>query len=120
MILPRWCLSGPCFLLGLSALALPAAAPPQRPGVTADHARAMQAGRELFASQIRPLLTARCARCHGGGRKRGGLNLTTRDGVLKGGDGGPAVVPGKSRSSRLYRAVAHLAEPHMPPKGRSE
>src|SRR5262249_10700534 len=35
---------------------------------------------------------------------------------LRGGDGGPAVVPGKARASRLYRAAAHLDEPHMPPR----
>jgi hypothetical protein len=77
----------------------------------------MEAGRELFRQHVRPLLTDRCARCHGGGKKRGGLDMTSRAALLKGGDGGPVVVPGKARESRLYRAAAHLDEPHMPPKG---
>src|SRR5262249_52086861 len=38
------------------------------------------------------------------------------EGLLRGGDNGPVVVPHKARASRLYRFIARLDEPHMPPK----
>ncbi len=60
------------------------------------------------------LLQTRCVSCHQPSRKRGGLDLTTRETLLRGGDRGPAVVPGEARSSLLYRLVAHSAEPKMP------
>ena len=57
-----------------------------------------------------------CLRCHGGEKIRSGLDLSTREGLLKGGDKGLVVVPGKAKDSRLYQYVAHLDKPHMPPK----
>jgi hypothetical protein len=44
-----------------------------------------------------------------------GLDLRTREGMLKGGERGPAVVPGQSDKSRLYRFSAGLDKPQMPP-----
>jgi hypothetical protein len=86
------------------------------PTVPADHARKMALGRELFAKKIRALLTNNCVRCHGGAKTRSGLDMTSRETLLKGGDNGPAVVPSKSKESRLFKLAAHLDEPHMPPK----
>ena len=54
---------------------------------------------------------------HGGGKTRGGLDLASRETLLKGGDSGAVVVPGKARQSKLYRLAARLDEPHMPPEG---
>src|SRR5205823_7612464 len=53
------------------------------------------------------------------GKHKGKLLLDTRDGLLKGGDTGPAVVPGKPADSWLLKAIRY-AEPdlHMPPKGK--
>src|SRR5262245_1887586 len=79
------------------------AAPPRPPAkVPADHARKMAAGRELFAKQVRPLLVANCLKCHGDGKKRGGLDLATRETLLKGADSGPVVVPGHAARSKLF------------------
>ncbi len=64
-----------------------------------------------FESQVRPLLMARCAHCHGE-EKQGGLDLRTVPAMLRGGNGGAAVVPGSASRSRLYRRVA---EGTMPP-----
>ena len=50
------------------------------------------AGAEFFEKEIRPLLVSRCQTCHGATQTRGGLRLTRRDLVLKGGGRGPAVV----------------------------
>ena len=53
-------------------------------------------GIELFETSIRPVLIETCARCHRAGEKppKGGLALDTPAGLLRGGDSGPAVVPG--------------------------
>ncbi len=76
----------------------------------------MARGLEIFTKSVRPLLTDKCLRCHGGEKTRSGLDLTTREGLLRGGDKGLVVAPGRSKDSRLYRFVAHLDEPFMPPK----
>ena len=49
----------------------------------------------LFENKIRPLLVKRCLECHGAEKQKGGLRLDTREGWLKGGDSGPALVPGE-------------------------
>jgi hypothetical protein len=43
------------------------------------------------------------------------INWRTRDGMLRGGSRGPALVPGDAEASRLYRYVAGLEKPSMPP-----
>lgn len=55
-----------------------------------------------------------CMKCHSGEHPKAGLDLSTREGLLAGGDSGPAVVPGNSRASLLYQLVAHQREPSMP------
>ncbi len=85
--------------------------------VPPDHAVKMAASSRLFAETVRPFLIKSCLDCHGGGDKvRAGFNLADRDSLLKGGDHGVAVVPGKSKESPLIDYVAHRKEPHMPPK----
>ena len=77
-------------------------------------------GLELFAG-LRELLAHRCVGCHGAGSDGGGggLDLSTRETLLAGGERGAAVVPGKSGESLLYRLAARLEEPHMPEEGDS-
>ena len=96
-------------------------------GTTAT-ARARQAfagdapdGIEFFEKSIRPVLAERCAECHGDRveKPKGSLVLGTREGMLKGGDSGPAIVPGDPDSSLLIRAIRYTDEAlRMPPKGR--
>ncbi len=74
-----------------------------------------------FEKQVRPLLVEHCHACHSAkaNKTRGGLALDSRDAILKGGDSGPAVVPGKPEKSLLMSAVhATKAELQMPPKGK--
>ena len=71
-------------------------------------------GSRLFADFVAPLVEQRCAGCHSGDEPKGGLDLTTRAGLLAGGDSGAAVEPGQSRSGLLYRLVTRTDEPHMP------
>src|SRR5205085_11056102 len=57
---------------------------------------------------VRPLLTERCLECHSPEKKvKGGLRLDTREGWVKGGDGGPAIVPGDVEKSLLITAVRY-------------
>jgi len=72
---------------------------------------------EFFENKVRPVLAEHCYNCHGPKKQMGGgLRLDTRDGVLKGGDGGPAVVPGDPGKSPMIRAVEWGGEVKMPPK----
>jgi hypothetical protein len=80
------------------------------------------AGVEFFEKKIRPLLIEHCLKCHSsstGEKLKGGLALDTRDGVLKGGDNGPALVPGQPDRSLLIKAVRYADENlQMPPKNK--
>ena len=76
-------------------------------------------GLELFEKEIRPALVANCYECHSAkaGKAKGGLLLDSKDGWAKGGDSGPAIVPGKPDSSLLIKAVRYHDEAtQMPPK----
>ncbi len=72
-----------------------------------------------FESTVGPVLSAKCLGCHSPGISKGGLDLSTRASLLKGGEGGPALVPGKPEESPVYvRAVAPAGQkPEMPEKG---
>src|SRR5438874_9152249 len=74
---------------------------------------------DFFESKVRPVLADRCYKCHSAKSEKlkGGLLLDTREGLLKGGDGGPAVVPGEPDKSKLIEAVK-WSDPdlQMPPK----
>lgn len=73
---------------------------------------------EFFERQVRPLLIARCHECHGAKKSEAHLRLTSRESILKGGESGPAALPGKPDESRLCNAVDYIDEPRMPPSGK--
>ncbi len=65
------------------------------------------------------MLVETCFKCHGGTKTSGELRVDTLENLLKGGQSGPALVPGKPESSLLMRAILHEAEDFkMPPKQR--
>src|SRR6185503_547817 len=75
----------------------------------------------FFEKEVRPLLAEHCYECHSAAKARpkGGLRLDTRAGWVKGGDSGPALVPGDTEASRLVRAVRYTDdELEMPPDGK--
>jgi len=79
-------------------------------------------GLDYFEAKIRPLLVKHCYECHSTGaasRKKlqAGLLLDSREGSRKGGESGPAVVPGKPDESLLISALKYDSI-QMPPKGR--
>jgi hypothetical protein len=78
-----------------------------------------QAGIESF-KKVRSVLEQHCYRCHSTASKkqRGGLLLDSRDGLRKGGDSGPAIVPGKPEESLLLKVVRQIGDLKMPPKGK--
>ncbi len=74
---------------------------------------------EFFEKDVRPLLAERCIQCHGGQKKiEAALKLTSRADVLRGGDDGPAIVPGRPNDSLLIKAIRYEGEIQMPPKGK--
>ncbi len=73
----------------------------------------------FFESKIRPILVKHCYDCHSAeaGLAEGGLRVDSRDALLRGGNRGPAVVPGDADKSLLIIAVTHAdADLKMPPK----
>jgi hypothetical protein len=64
-----------------------------------------------YEKDVRPILERSCVSCHGA-KKRGGLDARTYPALVKGGDGGTAVVPGDPDKSPLYETVA---SGQMPP-----
>ena len=65
-----------------------------------------QSPEELFETRVRPVLAGSCFECHGRLR-RGGLRLNSRDAMLRGGDTGPAIIPGDPSGSLLIQTVRH-------------
>ena len=89
------------------------------PGVAAAEAPPDADQLAFFEKNIRPVLVKECYSCHSttAEKVRGGLKLDTRDGIRKGGDNGPAVVPGDVDKSLLLKAIKHVeADLKMPPK----
>lgn len=72
-------------------------------------------GPELTQHDVVPILLLRCTACHGRSTKEGELDLRTREGMLKGGKSGPALVPGKPEASLI---VKRIEAGEMPPHKR--
>lgn len=68
----------------------------------------------LFERDVVPILTAHCFKCHGFEARKSSLDLRTVALMLRGGEGGPVLVPGDLEKSRLY---ARVADRSMPPQG---
>ncbi len=76
-------------------------------------------GISLWKNEIKPLLENNCWKCHGADKVRAGLILTTREGVLKGGEVGPAVDLENPSASLMLQMVSYKDEDHqMPPIGK--
>lgn len=67
-----------------------------------------------YVEQIRPILAARCLRCHGDERQTSDLNLGSLASLLRGGESGAAIVAGKPDESLLFQMVR---DGQMPPEG---
>jgi hypothetical protein len=100
---------GPIAALAIFSLAAGVAA--------ADSARADDARAEdFFENRIRPVLAGVCLRCHGEQKQSGGLRLDSRDGLIKGGESGPAIDRSNLDQSLLLDAVRRVEDVSaMPP-----
>ncbi len=85
-----------------------------RAGLRADDS----AGIEFFETRVRPMLVEHCYECHSADAKKlkGNLRLDSREGILRGGETGPAAIAGKPDESLLIGAVQyHDKDLQMPP-----
>jgi hypothetical protein len=73
-----------------------------------------------YEKDMKPIFDKSCAKCHSGDKAKNKLHLDSLEGILKGGKGGKAVVPGKIAESPLLFAAAHVGDEDdfMPPKNR--
>lgn len=97
----------------LLVLGLASGAGTAQEDISAEH-------RELFDEDILPILEENCFKCHGGEEEiEGGLILTSRRGVLRGGHQGPAIALDALNSSLLLEMISYKDEDHeMPPTGK--
>jgi cytochrome c553 len=70
---------------------------------------------DFFEKQVRPVLVAKCVECHGDEEPEGGLRLTSRVHLLKGGQRGPAARARDPEQSLLLQAIGHTGKLKMPP-----
>ncbi len=70
-----------------------------------------------YGSDIKPLFEHSCVKCHGEQKPKGKLRLDSLEGILKGGEDGKVVEPGKSEKSMLVLNIAYLgdSDDFMPP-----
>lgn len=100
-------------ILTLTLILLPAS-PALVRGEPATHEKESVA---YFEKKIRPLLVDKCSNCHSASTNaRGGLRIDDRNGLIQGGNRGPAVVPGHPEKSLLIQAVRYADDLKMPPR----
>lgn len=73
---------------------------------------------EFFEKRIRPVLVENCLACHGPKKQSAGLRLDSAEGLKKGTDNGPVLVPGQPEKSLLLEVVRYEGETKMPPKAK--
>ncbi|NBV21481.1 MAG: DUF1553 domain-containing protein [Proteobacteria bacterium] len=76
-------------------------------------------GIAFFEKRVRPVLVEHCYECHSASAKKtkGGLRLDSREGWVKGGDSGTAIIPGKPDDSLFIKGIRHWdKEFKMPPE----
>jgi WD40 repeat protein len=69
-----------------------------------------------YEKDIEPILVNKCAFCHTGAIKEGKFDLTSYDTMMRGGKRGPAIIPGKSGESFLFKISKKEVRPYMPPR----
>jgi hypothetical protein len=95
-----------CFVLSNGVLAAPI-----------PIANVQRAEPVVFEKDILPILQKNCLACHSLTEKQGDLVLESPQGILKGGDTGPAAISGKGAESLILKVASHQVEPVMPPAG---
>src|SRR5262249_53930293 len=88
-----WALAGVLIVLG----AFPFDAASEPPDSKSGNARPTVPARVTFATDVSPIVQAKCVRCHGEKTRKADLDLQTAAALLKGGESGAVVVPGKPK-----------------------
>src|SRR6202790_2043011 len=83
----------------------------------ADNPPTPQEPVQFFKEKVRPILTQNCYTCHTD-TEMGHLRVDSREGLLKGGGRGPAIVPGDPEKSLLIEAVRQTGALKMPVGGK--
>jgi uncharacterized membrane protein/YHS domain-containing protein len=85
-----------------------------------SNAGSSSAAAPSYNERIKPLFSMHCIACHGENKRKGGLSLTSPEGILKGGESGPILVAGDPAASDLVRRLRLPLEEdaHMPPDGK--
>lgn len=78
--------------------------------------RPSRTGEVDFYREVVPVLQANCLPCHNKTTSKADLLLETPADMIKGGENGPVIVPGKSAESLLFKVATHAEKPRMPPK----
>jgi len=78
----------------------------------------LPASADHFEKLVRPVLVEHCQKCHGPKKQESGLRVDSREALMRGGDGGPAVVPGKPKEGTLLTAIRQAGKVSMPPSGK--
>lgn len=68
-----------------------------------------------YYRDVYPFLKANCLACHNKTTTKAGLDMESPESMRKGGDSGPAIIPGKSRESLIVQASLHQKDMEMPP-----
>src|SRR5438552_888040 len=70
-----------------------------------------------YDKDVEPLFYKKCTVCHSGKELKGKLDLGNYEGLIKGGQRGAPIIPGKGNDSLMYKLVHREMKPFMPPKG---
>jgi hypothetical protein len=68
----------------------------------------------LTYKDVKPIFEKRCLSCHGANYPGGSFRLDSYGGIMKGGQHGKAVIPGKSAESRMMKMLKGTIQPPMP------
>jgi hypothetical protein len=71
--------------------------------------------RVSYEKDIEPILVRRCHLCHDAVARRGNLDMSSYETLMKGGQGGKALVPGRSSESLIVKMILRQQKPFMPP-----
>jgi len=87
-----------------------------------ENSQTLQDTSSVFTAAVQPLLQKKCVACHNPGKRKGGLDMTTWNTILSGGEHGSVIEPGKPAESILIQRIMLPAEhdDHMPPAGKQQ
>ncbi len=91
--------------------------PPAAPAQSAMPSPSVTPGQSApdYQTHVYPIFADNCLGCHNPDKAKGGLVLDSFQAVMQGGGSGAVIQPGNPDQSRLYRLIAHLETPTMPP-----